>query len=285
MQSVTLNNGVQMPQEGFGVYQIHDAATCQQAVLSALAAGYRSIDTAQAYGNEAAVGAALQQSSVDRHDIFLTSKIWLSNYGYEAAKASIDESLKKLQTDYLDLMLLHQPYCDVYGAYRALEEAYDAGKIRAIGVSNFYPDRLVDLALNARIVPAVNQVETHVFDQQVAATQVMAKYGVQIEAWAPLAEGAHDLFTQPVLTRIGRAHQKTAAQVALRYLLQRGVVIIPKSTHADRIAENLAIWDFTLSPTELDQIRALDTGKSVFLDHRDPAMVEEFVGPRQANNH
>ena len=282
MQSVTLNNGVQMPQEGFGVYQIHDAATCQQAVLSALAAGYRSIDTAQAYGNEAAVGAALQQSSVDRHAIFLTSKIWLSNYGYEAAKASIDESLKKLQTDYLDLMLLHQPYCDVYGAYRALEEAYDAGKIRAIGVSNFYPDRLVDLALNARIVPAVNQVETHVFDQQIAATQVMAKYGVQIEAWAPLAEGAHDLFTQPVLTRIGRTHQKTAAQVALRYLLQRGVVIIPKSTHADRIAENLAIWDFTLSPTELDQIRALDTGKSVFLDHRDPATVEEFVGPRQA---
>lgn len=219
---------------------------------------------------------------MDRHDIFLTSKIWLSNYGYEAAKASIDESLKKLQTDYLDLMLLHQPYCDVYGAYRALEEAYDAGKIRAIGVSNFYPDRLVDLALNARIVPAVNQVETHVFDQQIAATQVMAKYGVQIEAWAPLAEGAHDLFTQPVLTRIGRTHQKTAAQVALRYLLQRGVVIIPKSTHADRIAENLAIWDFTLSPTELDQIRALDTGKSVFLDHRDPATVEEFVGPRQA---
>jgi len=281
IKQCTLNNGVKMPQEGFGVYQINDFDTCKQAVLSALAAGYRAIDNAQAYGNEEEVGSALAESPVDRSAVFLTTKIWLSNYGYAGAKRALADSMRKLQVDYLDLVLLHQPYGDYYGAYRALEEAYAAGKVRAIGVSNFYPDRLVDLALNAKVIPAVNQVETHVFNQQVAAQRVMEKYGTQIESWGPLAEGANHLFTNPILTAIGAAHHKTAAQVALRFLLQRNVVIIPKSTHPARIQENLAIWDFQLSSAEMAKIATLDTEKSVFLDHRDPATVEEFVGPRK----
>lgn len=281
--TVTLNNGVRMPQEGFGVYQIDDLAICKQAVLDAIETGYRAIDTAQAYGNEAAVGAAIAASPIDRKDLFITSKIWPDHYGYAATKQAIADSLERLGTDYLDLMLLHQPYGDVYGAYRALEEAYANGQLRAIGVSNFYPDRLVDLCLNAKVKPMVNQVETHVFHQQVAAKRWMDKYGVQIESWAPMAEGEHGFFTDPVLTKIAQAHGKSTAQVALRYLLQRGVVIIPKSTHQSRMQENLAIWDFDLTQPELDQILALDTQETFLLDHRDPAIVEEFVGPHQAD--
>lgn len=274
--NVTLNNGVIMPQEGLGVFQVNDLKECERAVSEALAVGYRSIDTAQAYGNEAAVGQAIKASGMKREDIFLTTKVWVSNAGYDKAKASIAQSMAKLQTDYLDLVLIHQPFGDYYGTYRALEELYKAGQIRAIGVSNFYPDRYVDLVKNMDVVPAVNQLETHVFNQRQTDRVFLDKYGTQIESWGPFAEGKNNLFHNPTLTKIGQQYDKTAAQVALRFLIQSGVVIIPKSTHKERMQQNINIWDFELSAADLEQITALDTGKSLFLDHYAGETAENF---------
>lgn len=279
MKTVTLNNGVVMPIIGYGVYQV-DHAECERCVSDALRTGYRMIDTAQAYHNEEGVGAAVKRSGIARDELFLVSKIWISNYGYEKAKASIDESLRKLGTDYIDLMLLHQPFCDRYGAYRALEDAYRAGKLRAIGVSNFYPDHFIDLASNVEIVPAVNQVETHVFDQQAKAQEYMREFGTHVMAWAPLAEGRNNFFTNPVLEQIGAKYGKSVAQVALRWLTQRGVIIIPKSVHVERMEQNLDIFDFTLSDEDMAAIARLDTGASLFFDHHDPEVVKMFMGWR-----
>ena len=276
MEYTTLSNGVKMPVLGYGVYQV-TREECERCVLDALEVGYRAIDTAQSYFNEEQVGSAIEKSGVPREDIFLTTKVWIEHYGYEQAKASVLESMEKLRTDYLDLVLLHQPFADYYGAYRALEELYEAGKLRAIGVSNFYPDRLVDIASFARIRPMVNQVETHPLNQQADAKQWMDKYGVQIEAWAPFGEGRGSLFTHPVLTEIGAKYGKTAAQVMLRWHLQRGVVVIPKSTHRERMRENLDVFDFTLTPEDMAAIAALDQKQSAFFSHQDPAMVEWFV--------
>ena len=268
-----------MPQVGYGVYQV-SPAECERCVSDALSVGYRMIDTAQAYHNEEGVGAAVENSGITRAELFLVSKIWISNYGYEKAKRSIDESLRKLGTDYIDLMLLHQPFCDRYGAYRAMEEAYKEGKLRAIGVSNFYPDHFIDLASNVEIVPAVNQVETHVFDQQIAAQKYMQEFGTHIMAWAPLAEGRNGFFTNPVLETIGKKYGKSVAQVALRWLLQRGVIIIPKSTHIERMQQNIDIFDFELSAEDMAEIAALDTATSLFFDHHDPEVVKMFMGWR-----
>lgn len=279
MKTVTLNNDVVMPIIGYGVYQV-DPAECERCVSDALRTGYRMIDTAQAYHNEEGVGAAVKKSGIARDELFLVSKIWISNYGYEKAKASIDESLRKLGTDYIDLMLLHQPFCDRYGAYRALEDAYRAGKLRAIGVSNFYPDHFIDLADNVEIVPAVNQVETHVFDQQAKAQEYMREFGTHVMAWAPLAEGRNNFFTNPVLEQIGAKYGKSVAQVALRWLTQRGVIIIPKSVHVERMEQNLDIFDFTLSDEDMAAIARLDTGASLFFDHHDPEVVKMFLGWR-----
>lgn len=279
MKTVTLSNGVEMPQIGYGVYQV-DTAECERCVSDALKVGYRMIDTAQAYHNEEGVGAAVAKSGLNRDEIFIVSKIWISNYGYEKARASIDESLRKLGTDYIDLMLLHQPFCDRYGAYRALEDAYREGKLRAIGVSNFYPDHFIDLASNVEIPPMVNQVETHVFDQQIAAQKIMTDYGCHIMSWGPLAEGRNNFFNNPVLEEIGRKYGKSVAQVALRWLIQRGVIIIPKSVHVDRMKQNLDIFDFALSDADMAEIAKLDTGKSLFFDHHDPDVVRMFMGWR-----
>lgn len=279
MDKIILRNGVEMPQMGYGVYQV-DPAACERCVSDALRAGYRMIDTAQAYNNEEGVGQAVAGSGLKRDEIFLVSKVWISNYGYEKAKASIDESLRKLGTDYIDLMLLHQPFCDRYGAYRALEEAYRAGKLRAIGVSNFYPDYFIDFACNVEIPPMVNQVETHVFDQQIQAQKYMEEYGCHIMSWAPFAEGRNQFFTNPVLEKIGKKYGKTVAQVALRWLIQRGVIIIPKSVHIERMKQNLEIFDFTLSGDDMVEIARLDTGKSLFFDHHDPDVVKMFMGWR-----
>lgn len=278
IKNVKLNNGVLMPMEGFGVYQVTDLALAEKSVSEALALGYRSIDTAQFYQNETAVGQAILKSPVAREDVFLTTKVWLSNAGEEKARASVMKSLQNLQTDYLDLVLIHQPYGDYYGTYRALEQLYHEGVIRAIGVSNFLPDRYVDLVKNVEIVPAVNQLETHVFYQQTVAREWLHKYGTQLEAWSPFAEGERGLFTNPTLTKIGQQYRKTAAQVALRFLVQSGIVVIPKSVHQDRMAENLAIWDFELSTNDMVKIQALDEEKTVFEDHRDPKFVERING-------
>lgn len=279
METVKLRNDVIMPIVGYGVYQV-DPAECERCVSDALKTGYRMIDTAQAYNNEEGVGAAIAKSGIPREEIFIVSKIWISNYGYEKAKASIDESLRKLRTDYIDLMLLHQPFCDRYGAYRALEEAYKEGKLRAIGVSNFYPDHLIDIACNVEIPPMVNQVETHVFDQQTEAQKYMEEYGCRIMSWGPLAEGRNNFFTNPVLERIGKKYGKSVAQVALRWLIQRGVIIIPKSVHIERMEQNINIFDFTLSNEDMVEIAALDTGKSLFFDHHDPEVVKMFMSWR-----
>lgn len=279
MKTVTLNNGVVMPQIGYGVYQV-SPEECERCVSDALGVGYRMIDTAQAYHNEEGVGAAVRKSGIPREELFLVSKVWISDYGYEKAKASIDESLRKLGTDYIDLMLLHQPFCDRYGAYRALEAAYCEGKLRAIGVSNFYPDHFIDLASNVDIVPAVNQVETHVFDQQTEAQKYMKEFGTHIMAWAPLAEGRNGFFTNPVLEAIGLKYGKSVAQVALRWLLQRDVIIIPKSTHRERMEQNLDILDFELSAEDMAEIARLDTGGSLFFDHHAPEVVKMFMGWR-----
>ena len=279
MKTVTLNNGVVMPQIGYGVYQV-SPAECERCVSDALSVGYRMIDTAQAYHNEEGVGAAVKKSGIARDELFLVSKVWISNYGFDKAKASIDESLRKLGTDYIDLMLLHQPFCDRYGAYRALEAAYKEGKVRAIGVSNFYPDHFIDLASNVEIVPAVNQVETHVFDQQVDAQDYMKEFGTHVMAWAPLAEGRNNFFTNPVLEEIGRKYGRSVAQVALRWLIQRDVIIIPKSVHIERMQQNLDIFDFELSQEDMAAIAALDTKQSLFFDHHAPEVVKMFMGWR-----
>lgn len=276
MDYVTLNNGVKMPQLGYGVYQTPPEDT-ERCVLEAIEVGYRSIDTAQAYGNEEGVGNAIQKCGLPREDLFITTKIWISNAGYEKAKASIEESLCKLQTDYIDLLLIHQPFGDYYGTYRAMEEAYRAGKVRAIGVSNFYPDRYLDLAHFAEIKPAVNQVETHVFQQQKIAKEYLKKNGTQIMSWGPFAEGKNDYFNNPVLKAVAAAHGKSAAQVALRFLLQSDVVLIPKSVHKERMEENFNVFDFALTDEEMARIEALDTGKSLFFSHYDPQTVEWFM--------
>ena len=279
MEYITLSNGVKMPQLGYGVYQV-SPEEAERCVSDALSVGYRMVDTAQAYANEEGVGNAVKKSGISRDEVFIVSKIWISNYGYEKAKASIDESLRKLQTEYIDLMLLHQPFCDRYGAYRALEEAYRAGKLRSIGVSNFCPDHFIDLASNVEVRPMVNQVETHVFNQQKQPQKYMEELGCQIMSWGPLAEGRNGFFTNEVLAEIGKAHGKSVAQTALRFLLQRNVIIIPKSTHKERMAENFNIFDFKLSPDEMARIEALDTKQSLFFDHHDGEVTKMFMGWR-----
>lgn len=276
MEYVTLNNGVKMPMLGYGVYQTPPEET-ERCVSEAIQVGYRSIDTAQAYGNEAGVGNALAKCRLPREEFFITTKVWISNAGYEKAKASIEESLKNLQTSYIDLLLIHQPFGDYYGTYRAMEDAYKEGKVRAIGVSNFYPDRFLDIHHFAEIKPAVNQVETHVFQQQKVAKEYMKKNGTQIESWGPFAEGKNDYFNNPVLKEIGGKYGKSTAQVALRFLTQSGVVVIPKSTHKERMEENFNIFDFQLTAEEMAKIEALDGGESLFFSHYDPKTVEWFM--------
>lgn len=277
MEFVTLNNGVKMPILGYGVYQVNNAE-CERCVLDAISVGYRSIDTAQAYGNEEAVGSAVKKCEVPRSELFITTKVWISNGGYENAKKSLEESLKKLKSDYIDLVLIHQPFNDYYGTYRAMEEAYKEGWIRAIGVSNFYPDRLVDLCRFVDVKPAINQVETHVFQQQKKAHEYMEKYGVQHESWGPFAEGRKDFFTNPVLVELGKKYGKSAAQIALRFLIQSDVVVIPKSTHKERMEQNFNVFDFTLSAEDMTAIQNLDEGESLFFSHYDPAVVEMLTG-------
>ncbi|MCL1948738.1 MAG: aldo/keto reductase [Turicibacter sp.] len=277
MNYTTLNNGVKMPMLGYGVFQIPSAET-KRLVKQAIEVGYRLIDTAQSYGNEEGVGAAIKESGIDREEFFITTKIWSSNFGYEKAKKSIEDSLAKLQMDYIDLMLLHQPFGDTYGAYRALEEAYKAGKIRAIGVSNFYPDRLVDLIMFNEVTPAVNQIETHVFQQQAHALPVHEKYGVQLEGWAPFAEGQNDFFTNQTLQGIGANYGKSIGQVALRFYLQKGIVSIPKTVNISRMEENFNIFDFALNASDMHAIESLDLGKNLFVKHDTVADVERFAG-------
>lgn len=276
MENVKLNNGIEMPILGYGVYQV-SPEECERCVSDAISVGYRSIDTAQAYRNEEGVGNAISKCGVPRQELFITTKVWISNAGYEKAKASIDESLRKLQTDYIDLLLIHQPFGDYYGTYRAMEEAYKAGKLRAIGVSNFYPDRFIDLAEFCEIKPAVNQVETHVFNQQITPQEIMLRYGTQIMSWGPFAEGRNNFFSNETLTTIGEQHDKSVAQVALRFLIQRGVVVIPKSTHKERMIENLDVFSFELSQEEMASIATLDKNESLFFSHRDPEIVKWLV--------
>ena len=273
MEHRILNNGVEMPVLGFGVYQVEETV-CEQCVCDAIAAGYRSIDTASAYLNERAVGRAIRRSGVPREELFITTKLWVQDAGYESAKRAFAKSLERLQLDYLDLYLIHQPFGDVYGSWRAMEELYREGKVRAIGVSNFQPDRLVDLILHNEVVPAVNQIETHPFCQQAEEAGIMARYGVQAEAWAPFAEGRNNLFGNEVLTDLAAKHRKSVAQVVLRWLIQRGIVVIPKSVHKERMAENIDVFDFTLPPEDMARIAALDMKQSCFLSHRDPQTVE-----------
>ena len=274
MEFVTLNNGVKMPLEGFGVFQVPDPAVCEQAVLDAIATGYRLVDTAAAYMNEQAVGAAIQKCGVPREELFITTKLWVQDASYEGAKRAIETSLRNLGLDYIDLYLIHQPMGDYIGAYRAMEEAYREGKLKAIGVCNFYPNRLADLCETVEVTPAVNQVELHPFFQQENALTLMKAYGVVPEAWGPFAEGNHGIFTHPVLTEIGKQYGKTAAQVALRWNVQRGVVVIPKSIHKNRMEQNIDIWDFQLSEEDMAQIAKLDLGHSEIVDHSDPGFVK-----------
>ncbi len=273
MEYTVLNNGVRMPLEGFGVFQVSDLAQCEQVVIDAIASGYRLIDTATAYMNEEAVGAAIRKSNVPREELFITSKLWVQDATYEGAKQAIDTSLAKLGLDYLDLYLIHQPMKDYLGAYRAMEEAYREGKLRAIGVCNFYPNRLCDFCESVEIIPAVNQVELHPFFQQEDALQLMHEYGVQPQAWGPFAEGKHGIFTHPLLSEIGEKYGKSAAQVALRWNVQRGVVVIPKSVHKERMEQNIDIWDFMLSEEDMKRIAELDLGHSEIVDHSDPQFV------------
>lgn len=276
MEYVTLNNGVKMPKLGYGVYQTPPEDT-ERCVMDAISVGYRSIDTAQAYGNEAGVGNAITKCGLSREELFITTKVWITNAGYEKAKASIPESMKNLQTDYIDLLLIHQPFGDYYGTYRAMEEAYKEGRVRAIGVSNFYPDRYLDLFHFAEVKPAVNQVETHVFQQQKIAREYLKKNGTQIMSWGPFAEGKNNYFQNPVLKEIGEKHGKSVAQTALRFLLQSDVVIIPKSVHRERMEENFNVFDFTLTEEEMQKIQTLDSGESLFFSHYDPQTVEWFM--------
>lgn len=274
MQTVTLNNGVKMPIIGFGVYQVPDAEECENAVYEALVAGYRLIDTAAGYLNEEAVGRAIKRSGVPREDLFITTKLWVQDAGYESAKLAFSKSLKKLQLDYIDLYLIHQPFGDYYGAWRAMEDLYREGKIKAIGVSNFLPDRLMDLIMHNEIVPAVNQVETHPFYQQIDNSAFMKEQGVQHESWASFAEGRNNLFNNEVLTSIAEKHNKSVAQVVLRWLVQREIVVIPKSVHKERIVENFDIFDFELDAEDTERISTLDTGESLFLSYHDPEVAK-----------
>ena len=274
MEKVILNHGIEMPLEGFGVFQVPNPAQCEQAVLDAIAAGYRLIDTAAAYMNEKAVGAAIAKCGVPRDELFITTKLWVQDASYEGAKKAIETSLQNLGLDYIDLYLVHQPMGDYIGAYRAMEEAYKAGKLRAIGVCNFYPNRLADLCETVSVRPAVNQVELHPFFQQEGALALMKEYGVCPEAWGPFAEGKHGIFTHPVLTSIGQKYGKSAAQVALRWNVQRGVVVIPKSVHKERMEQNIDIWDFELSGEDMAEIAKLDLGHSEIVDHSDPKFVQ-----------
>lgn len=277
MEYVTLNNGIKMPAVGFGVFQIKDSDECIRVVKEAIDAGYRLIDTAQSYGNEEAVGEAIQQSSIAREELFITTKVWISHGGYEKAKASIEESLKKMQLEYLDLVLIHQLLNDYYGTYRAMMELYKAGKIRAIGVSNFYPDRLVDMALFNEVVPAVNQIEVNPFHQQIKAQQVNEKYHVQLEAWAPFAEGRNGMFTNPTLQAIADQYGKSIGQVILRWLVQRGIVPLAKTVRKERMMENINIFDFELSEKDMEVIASMDKKESSFFDHREAASVERLA--------
>jgi 2,5-diketo-D-gluconate reductase A len=274
MQTVRLNNGVEMPLLGFGVFQMRDAEECERSVSDALATGYRLIDTAASYMNEEAVGRAIQRSGVPREELFVTTKLWVQDAGYDKAKGAFDRSLQRLGLEYLYLYLIHQPYGDVHGAWRAMEELHREGRVRAIGMSNFQPDRVMDLIVHNEVVPAVNQIETHPFNQQVETQQFLREQGVQIESWGPFAEGQHGVFTNEVLRAIADRHHKTVAQVILRWLTQRGVVAIPKSVRKERIAENFDVFDFQLSPEDMAAIATLDTKMSSFFDHRDPAMVK-----------
>ena len=275
MNYVTLENGVKMPQLGYGVYQV-TKEECERCVLDALKVGYRLFDTAQSYFNEEEVGNAIVKSGVSREEIFLTSKVWIDHYGYEECRKSVLESLRKLKTDYIDLMLLHQPFSDYYGAYRALEDLYDEGKIKAIGISNFYPDRMVDLASFTRIKPMIKQIEIHPYHQQVLSKEWHDKYGVQLEAWAPFGEGRKNMFELSELKEIGDKYGKTVAQVILRWHLQRGIVVIPKSTHLERMKENFNVFDFELAQEDMDVISKLDKNESSFFSHQDPSIVEWF---------
>lgn len=276
MQKVVLNNGVEMPILGFGVYQVPDADECERSVCDAIQVGYRLIDTAAVYGNEEAVGKAIAKSGVARGEIFVTTKLWIQDAGYESAKKAFERSLKKLQLDYLDLYLIHQPYGDVYGSWRAMEELYQEGRIRAIGISNFQPDRLMDLMIHNEVVPAVNQIETHPFNQQIETQKILQENKVQIESWGPFAEGKNNIFHNELLLSIAGKYQKSVAQVILRWLVQREVVAIPKSVRKERIAENFNIFDFELSPEDMDAIISLDTRGTSFFDHRDPEMVKQL---------
>ena len=278
MQKVKLNNGIEMPILGFGVYQIEDQVLCEQCVYDAIEAGYRSIDTAAAYGNEEAVGRAIKRSGVPREDLFITTKLWISDAGYDKAKKAFEASMKRLQLDYLDLYLIHQPFNDYYGAWHAMEELYKEGSIRSIGVSNFMPDRLVDLILHNEITPAVNQVETNPFYQQIEAEAFMQEKGVQIESWAPFAEGKNNMFQNETLAAIAGKYGKSIAQVILRWLIQRNIVVIPKSIRKERIIENFNVFDFELTKEDMEKIAALDTHTSCFFSHRDPKMVEWLSG-------
>lgn len=276
MEYVTLSNGVKMPILGYGVYQITQEE-CERCVMDALKVGYRLLDTAQSYFNEEQVGSAIKKSGVPREDIFLTTKVWLEHYGYEQTKASVLESMRKLQTDYLDLVLLHQPFSDTYGAYRALEELYEEGKIRTVGISNFYVDRMVDFASFNRIKPMVNQVEINIYNQQKELKKWADKYGIQLEAWAPFGEGRRGIFNDPVIAEIASKYHKTAAQVMLRWNIQRGVVVIPKTTHIERMKENFDVFDFALTNEDMSAISSLDKAESLFFSHNDPNMIEWFV--------
>lgn len=276
MEYRLLNNGVKMPVLGYGVYQV-DPAECERCVSDAISVGYRSIDTAQAYANESGVGNAVKKSGISRDQFFITTKVWITNAGEQAAAKSIETSLKELKTDYIDLLLIHQPFGDYYGTYRAMEKACRDGKVRAIGVSNFYPDRLIDINNFCEIKPAVNQVETHIFQQQKAAHAVMEKYGIAHESWGPFAEGRKDFFTNPTVMAVGEKYGKTVAQTALRYLIQSGVIVIPKSVRRERMEENLNVFDFKLSESDMSALSALDEGESAFFSHYDPSTVEWFM--------
>ncbi|WP_407370600.1 aldo/keto reductase [Carnobacterium sp.] len=278
METVTLANGIKMPILGYGVYQVDDLEECERVVSEAIEVGYRSIDTAQAYGNESAVGNAVKKSGIPREDFFITTKVWISNAGYEKAKASIEESMEKLQTDYLDLILIHQPFNDYYGTYRAMEEYYREGKIKAIGVSNFYPDRFIDIAEFSEIQPMVNQVETHVFNQQVEAQKIMEEYNTQIESWGPFAEGKNDFFNNETLKKIGENYGKSVAQVALRYLIQRNIVVIPKTVTKERMIQNFDVFNFSLTDEEMATILGLNQKESLFFSHYDPETVKFLTG-------